>query len=80
MRVAGSHGRDAVRSAGQGCWNTPDPLTITNYQRVDHGYPRSYGTCSPADPLGDILTAHPGRLHPSQARLKNRGRSGFRWN
>jgi hypothetical protein len=47
--------------------------------RVDHGYPRSYGTFTPADPLGDIFTANPSRLHLSQARLKNRGPSGFRW-
>jgi hypothetical protein len=67
-----------MKARAKGAANTPDPLTITNYQRVDHGYPRSYGTFTPADPLGDIFTASPGRLHPSQARLKNRGPSGFR--
>ena len=67
-----------MRARAKGAANTPDPLTITNYHGVDHGYPRSYGTFTPADPLGDTPTAHPGRLHPSQARLKNRGLSGFR--
>jgi len=26
MRVADNHGSNAVRSAGQGWWDTPDPL------------------------------------------------------
>ena len=69
----------AMRARAKGAANTPDPLTITNFWRVDHGYARSYGTSSPADPLGDTLTAKSGRLHPSQARLKNRGPRGFRW-
>jgi hypothetical protein len=77
MRVAGDHGSNAVRSAGQGCANTPDPLTITNLLGVDHGYPRSYGTRTPADPLGDILTAYPGCPTTSRTRLKNRGLSAF---
>jgi hypothetical protein len=60
-RNAGNHGSNAVRARAKGASNTPDPLTITNSMEVDHGYPRSYGTCTLADPLGDLLTAHPGR-------------------
>jgi hypothetical protein len=61
----------------KGARNTPDPLTITNYHGVDHGYPRSYGTCTPTDPLGDLFTAHPGRPSTSRTRLKRLGLSVF---
>jgi len=43
VRVAGNHGSNAVRSAGQGCWEHPWPADHHQLGAVDHGYPRSYG-------------------------------------